>query len=319
MEIGKKKILLTGATGFVGQHLLDEIEDCNLNIRILTRQSNPKFWCKSSYVEIVQGDLSDKKSLNRAFEGVEIVINLAAELENSEYYDSTNVTGTKNIVEFAKKYNIKKIIHLSSVGVVGKQYSGKSIIIDEKIECSPKNGYEITKLKSERLLIAGLKLSSVYLIILRPTNIFGENHARNKLLNYFRYISANRWIVFEKDAIVNYIYVKDLVEIIRYFIFNKNDCGIFNVGKSIRLSELIDYCSKILNAAPIKVIFPSFVFRALELLNYFGKNKIKPMLRSLSSKVEYSDEKIMKLTSYKYGIIKGLLNTINNYISKDKL
>jgi len=57
----------------------------------------------------------------------------------------------------------------------------------------------------------------------------------------------------------------------------------------------------------------------LELLNYFGENKIKPMLRSLSSKVEYSDEKIMKLTSYKYGIIKGLLNTINNYISKDKL
>jgi uncharacterized protein YbjT (DUF2867 family) len=72
-------ILITGATGFIGQHLLEELTGDDMQIRIISRQQNPTFWCNTKQFSIFQADISAKESLKRSFQNIDVVINLAAE------------------------------------------------------------------------------------------------------------------------------------------------------------------------------------------------------------------------------------------------
>ncbi|MFA6922742.1 MAG: NAD(P)-dependent oxidoreductase, partial [Bacteroidales bacterium] len=126
------KLLITGATGFIGQHLFEDIffTKNNIEVRILSRNINPVLRF-SQKVEIYKGDLSEISTIDNAFSGVDILINLAAEIKDKVKFESTNILGTKNIISLVKKHKIQKIIHLSSVGVVGAQYSQIPIEVAE--------------------------------------------------------------------------------------------------------------------------------------------------------------------------------------------
>jgi|ERR1051326_8367154 dihydroflavonol-4-reductase len=303
------KILITGATGFIGQHLLEELKDDDVEINIISRKKNPKFWCEHNKLEIFNGDVSQKASMNQSFKNVDVLINLAAELKNNDKYESTNIGGTKNLIALCKENRVKKIIHLSSVGVVGVQYSGRKIIVDENFPCHPQNEYERTKLEAEKII----SNSEISFVILRPTNVFGDHHPRNSLLNLFQQLKKEKLFPLQKNASVNYVYAKDVAHAIRFCLLNNVENKIFNIGESMLLLDFLKLCSAEIKASLRTLNMSSVFFGLGEALNYFGIKKIKKKLRVISNRVEYKSEFMNTQIKYKYGIKTGIKNTIAFY------
>src|ERR1035437_7089710 len=236
------KIAVTGAAGFIGQHLLEDISPGQFSLRVITRNASKPLRVLPVDCEVVEADLLNFHSLTKAFDGVDVVINIAAEVRNANMLVQTNIEGVKNLISAAVEKGVKKIIHISSVGVVGMQYGNVRQIVDEEAECFPKIEYERTKLESEKLLIEARKKHNFILNILRPTNVFGEYHPFNALLNFMSYTSNNKPMVGTSNAMVNYVYVKDLTALILQLVKDDREYGILNVGSS---SSLIDFSSLI--------------------------------------------------------------------------
>ena len=115
------KILITGASGFIGQHLIEMIALDMYKVSLLTRDVNKKQRIYRSEINILQGDLNDLPSLILATKDIDCIVNIAAEVRNQSQLAATNIQGVKNLMDAIVINGVKKIVHISSVGVVGKQ------------------------------------------------------------------------------------------------------------------------------------------------------------------------------------------------------
>jgi nucleoside-diphosphate-sugar epimerase len=300
------KIAITGASGFIGQHLLEDISHTSFSVRIITRNPLKTIGHVTPETEIIKADLKDLGSLKKAFAGIDVIVNIAAEVRNDKLLADTNIEGTKNLIKAATENKVKKIIHLSSVGVVGMQYSDCLTHVSEETECAPKNEYERTKLESEKLLLDADKKNNWQLTILRPTNVFGENHPYNALLHLMNHIHSEKPTVCTRLAKVNYLYVKDLSQLIVKLISDEKEYGIVNVGQHKDLNAFVKLISAELGKKPKMVIIPPFL---IKISNLVGIN----ILKSVSNGVIYQDEKLKCFYKYPFGIEQGLRNTIEYY------
>lgn len=309
------KILVTGATGFVGKHLLSALQGDALEVVVLSRRSQPQFPAGFRPAAVIPADLSDAAALAPAFEGVEVVVNLAAELRDAAKFESTNIAGVNNIIALAQQAGVRKIVHLSSVGVVGRQYAAKHTLVTEDSECHPQNEYERTKLESEKLLRTNWGDAPERLCILRPTNVFGEEHPRQALLNFLKTVRDGRKLICTKDALVNYVYVKDVAAAIRQFTLNPSRHTVYNVGQAMPFLDFYTMTAEQLGVKTNCKILPRWCFALPEAVGYLGRQGLKAQLRSLSNRVEYSEQRLRSETPALpvSGVREGLEKTIAAY------
>lgn len=308
----KLRIVITGATGFVGQHLLEEIDAEKYVITIITRDKSRKirFLPKNCFVS--EADLLNTDSLKTAFKNQDVLINLAAEVRNIAKLEQTNITGTKNLIEAVRFSSIKKIIHLSSIGVTGKSYSNSTLNVDETTYCTPLNEYERTKYISEKLFFESMKDNKLILNILRPTNIYGEYHPFKALLRLMLHIRSGKILIYNKSSAVNYVYVKDLTSLICKLIEDNKEYGIINVG---RAEDIETFFSEI--ATQLNVNYKSYAISPviIKFVRILGIKKFN----AVSNKVIYSDQKLNGFFYYSYGLNKGLKQTIEHYKKQNLL
>lgn len=302
----KLKIVITGVSGFVGKDLMKFIDKDLYEITAITRNRSKLESILDSSIKIVEADLSDIGSLKRALENQDILVNLAAEVRNQGLLAKTNIQGTKNLIEAIKTTGIKKVIHLSSVGVVGKPYNAKSISIYENCDPTPQNEYERTKLISEQIFVNAANEKLFELIVFRPTNVFGENHPFNALLNLMQTIEKQKTLALSNGAKVNYVYVSDVSFAILSAIEGRIRTGIYNVGYSMELRE---FYTIIMNAMKSKTRVINVPWFLVNFASMVGINK----LQSISNRSEYSDESLRKSFIYPIGIEKGIQNTVDYY------
>ncbi|MFZ4399441.1 MAG: NAD-dependent epimerase/dehydratase family protein [Bacteroidales bacterium] len=315
-ENNLKHIFITGASGFIGNHLLKELNGLNAKLYLLIRENEsiPKF--PYSNIEWIKGDLNKPETYLEFIKKSDIVIHMAAELYNIKYFWKTNVEAVELLINEINVSSVKKVIHLSSVGVVGMQYSSKNTVVTEDTACFPKNDYEKTKLISENLLKE--KLIDRELVIIRPTNVFGEEHPRKHLKNIIEHIATRNYFLCSKHSMVNYIYAGDIASSIAFFIKNPQINGIFNIGESISLFKFIDIIRKH-TLSRCKILFiPDLFFHLIKILKYLFPSEIFNKILSLNNKVIYSDKKIMKEFNYTYGIEFGLKKTCDYYLETYK-
>jgi dihydroflavonol-4-reductase len=122
------KALLTGASGFIGGHVLDALLETGADVRCLVRDSSPRRNLDGKSIEIVVGDLRDAESLQDATGGCEAVYHCAADYrfyaaDPRELYDS-NVEGTRNVMRAAASAGVSKVVYTSSVGALGLHADG---------------------------------------------------------------------------------------------------------------------------------------------------------------------------------------------------
>ncbi|MCK6639781.1 MAG: NAD(P)-dependent oxidoreductase [Bacteroidia bacterium] len=308
------KVLITGLTGFVGKNLLSAFENEVLEIVTVSRRANAQVGSERS-VTVFQGTLGNKESLEPAFIGVDVVVNIAAELKDESQFVKTNIEGVRNIIELSRKHGVKRIIHLSSVGVVGMQYSDSPVIVDETFPCAPKNNYERTKLESERILLTEWSDDPKRITILRPTNVFGEQHPRKALLNFITKVAHGTRFYSTRTAMVNYVYAADLAQVIRHFIFNSGAHCIYNVGNEMSFKSFHTETAAALGTTPVLTITGKWIFKCAALFGYMGSASLKSALQTLSNEVVYTEERLRKEFPQieKSGVVQGVCNTIEDY------
>lgn len=219
------KLLITGGAGFIGSHLCDEyvkkgdkvlcfdnfLNGNLMNIRHLLNYQNFK---------LIRGDVRDFDILEKIMRDIDVVLNLAAQIhvdrsiiEPKLTYD-INVLGTLNVLEIARMYDVKKIIHASTSEVYGSaQYSP----IDENHPLNAPHPYGASKIAADRMCYAYIKTYDMNISIMRPFNIYGP---RQKDTGYGGAISLFTKRVLNNmppiiygdgDQTRDYTYVTDIV------------------------------------------------------------------------------------------------------------
>jgi nucleoside-diphosphate-sugar epimerase len=182
------KILITGGSGFIGTRLIDELIKEHHEIIIFDKVKSSK------YPQVcILNDVRNKEELIKACEGVDVIYNLAAEHADNvtplSLYADVNIGGAKNIVEAAKRNNIKKIIFTSSVAIYGLNRGTPT----EDINPQPFNEYGRTKYEAEKIFLSWKKENDDNnLQIVRPAVVFGERN-RGNVYNLINQISTGKF------------------------------------------------------------------------------------------------------------------------------
>lgn len=205
------KALVTGANGFLGSHLAEELFRRGFAVRCLVRRPRGLGWIETLDVELVRGDCRDKAALGPAVEGVDYVFHLAGVISalSWEDYFQTNVVGTRNLLETCLERNpgLKRFIQVSSISAAGPSEKGRPLTEDDPNR--PVSDYGRSKLASEEAVREfGGKLPFV---IIRPPNIIGPR--QKELLEAIRLLRKRiKPVIGTGEPQTSLCYVRDVVE-----------------------------------------------------------------------------------------------------------
>lgn len=184
-----KNILVTGATGFIGQHLVRALIEKNHNVKIFVRNEEKARKMFGDRVEYIIGSISEEEKIKNSLVGIDLVYHLAAirgenKLSNKDNYFKNNILPTKLFCEYCLKENIK-LVYLSSSGVNGWQ---KKLPIDETYTYSGKGLYHWSKIESEKEILNFAK-NGLNAVIVRTVMVYGngDNGFLFKLINLIRH------------------------------------------------------------------------------------------------------------------------------------
>ncbi|MEK6856863.1 MAG: NAD(P)-dependent oxidoreductase [Nanoarchaeota archaeon] len=228
------KILVTGASGFVGRNLLDKLE--NYEVNVLSRKKIP-----AKDVKVFTGDLFEKEILAEASK-VDVVVHLAGIVKGNVV--KVNYQGTMNLVDACVANKIKKFIFVSSYNA----------ILDTKYGKSKKAAEEY------------IKNSGLDYIILRPTVIYGRSNNKDleTLISILRKFSI-ALIPGNGKMKLQPLLVDDLINVLLKIIkTDKKNKTYFLGGEVLSLNEIVDKICKVLSKKPVKINIPGFIIRILD-------------------------------------------------------
>ena len=199
-------IFITGATGFIGSHLVDYLLAKGKSLRLLIRNRKAFTRTPNEQFEIIDGDLASLDALEKGCAGASLVIHLAGLVaaNSIEKYEQANVIGARNVATCAAKSDVR-FVHISSQAATGPRAAGE--VAKESEEPRPVSDYGRSKLKGEE---AVLSASEGKAIILRPTVVYGP---RDKEL--FPLFQSAKWGILpllNGKATYSWTYVSDIVE-----------------------------------------------------------------------------------------------------------
>lgn len=224
-----KNILVTGGTGNIGSALVKRLVTSGYSVKVLTLPNDPFISrLDGTDVQFIFGDIAVKQSLKDACQDIDTVIHLAAVLlsDDESVFDRINIKGTYNLLQIAKKADIKHFIHVSSASVVYKKTTP----------------YSLSKRVSERLV----RESGIPWTIVRPTLVYSESGGQefNMFLDYLLKFPVIPFIG-SGEAVKRPVYVEDLIDaFIKLVGLSSGTNKIFNFsGKNaISMLDFARYC-----------------------------------------------------------------------------
>jgi nucleoside-diphosphate-sugar epimerase len=208
------KVLVTGAAGFLGGHLVDMLLERGDDVRAMVRPVEDASRLRGlSGVEVIAGDLTDAASLKCAVQGAQRVYNVAAKTGPwglEEDYRAVNVQGLADLVHAAMDAGVQRIVHTSSITVYGHHLRG--IVTEDDPFHAEDNPYSRTKIAGEKLLANLVKDSCAPVVIVRPGWIYGPRDSAS----FGRFValvaSGKGFLVGSGKNIVPLVYVRDVAQ-----------------------------------------------------------------------------------------------------------
>ncbi len=246
-----KKVVITGGCGFIGSNLIRLfIKDAQYSIICVDRLSysgnlaNIEEFRGNSRFEFVQADIRDIKAMEAVISRADGVINLAAEthvdrsIDDADDFLSTNILGAENLVRLAKKYNIKRYLHMSTDEVYGSIRTGK---FREDSPLEPNSPYSASKAAADLLLRAYRETYHYPVMITRCTNNYGPYQYPEKVIPLFvtNLVAGKKVPVYgDGQNRRDWIHVEDAARALK-LVFEKGTPGeIYNIGSDNELSNL---------------------------------------------------------------------------------
>ncbi len=188
-----KKVLVTGADGFIGSHLVELLIEKNYDVKALCIYNSQGSWGwldsipleKKRQIQIVIGDIRDPTCVKEAMRGCDAVFHLAALIAipysysaPSSYID-TNINGTLNVLQAARELHLSKVIHTSTSETYG---TAQFVPITENHPVVGQSPYSASKIGADQLAISYWKSFSLPVTILRPFNTYGPRQSNRAVI-----------------------------------------------------------------------------------------------------------------------------------------
>ncbi len=245
-----QKVLITGANGFIGNRLMQHYKSQGIAVIGVDLTGNQE--------DIFQGDIGQPESISQLLADCDVVIHTAALVSNA-IADAdmwrVNVLATHNLVEAAKKNNVKRFVQISSIVAYGNSAAGE---LDENHPVHADGGsYVLTKLASEHAVLAATVNSTMELVIIRPGDVYGPG-SRPWVVLPLEAINKGQFMLPAKgEGFFRPIYIDDLIRGIALATASKKATGeIINLSCDgyITTAEFFSYHYRWLNKrGPLKV------------------------------------------------------------------
>lgn len=278
------KALVTGATGFIGSHLVGALVREGFDVACLVRSTSKLNYIEDLHVTLVKGDCTEKESLPEAVKGVDYVFHLAGLTKacSEDDYFKTNVKGTENIVNAVLEFNpgIKRFVCLSSLAAAGPCFDGSPL--KEDCKTMPVSVYGRTKLEGEKIAY-GCR-GKLPVTIIRPPVVYGPRD--RDLLVFFKMVKSGI-IPYWGKCWYSFLYVEDLINGIILSALSKDAEGeifFMSDGNIYSSDEIIDAISDAVQRRPLKLRVPGFIMPVLAVIsekakgvNIINRDKIREM------------------------------------------
>ncbi len=267
------KVLVTGATGFIGSYLTQMLVNQGYEVKALIRPSSHSNALKALGIEVIQGDIQDIDSLKKAMKGSQQVYHAAAQrtqvkVPKKTYY-SVNIEGARNLTNLAHQLGIERLVYLSSTGVYGRM--PKEVKATEKTLPKPDTYYRTTKLLAEQIFLTAYQKLAIPIVIARLSGVCGIGSLSN--LGLIRAIATGNFrLIGTGDNYYHLGHITDIVEGLRLCAETPNIEGnIYNIaGKHpIKVKDLVKIIAQSLNIEQINRHLPILPYQVFETMTEF--------------------------------------------------
>ncbi len=258
------KILVTGASGFVGYHVAQNLVDKQIGeVFCMVRAGSERKFISELGVKLVEGDLRDKKCLAAAMSGVEMLFHVAADYrlwaKNPEELIQSNVAGTRNILEAAGEAGVKKIVYTSSVAAVGRPHDG---VGDETMDPAPEHligPYKKSKFLAE-LEARKFAKSGLPVVIVNPSTPVGSHDIKPTPTGKVALDFLNGKMPAYLDTGLNVVDVEDVAEG-HWLASQKGKIGERYIlgNKNLKLKNILEILAKISGKPAPRIQIPYWV------------------------------------------------------------
>ena len=250
MNWRNKKVLVTGAGGFIGSHLSEHLVELSATIRAFVRYNSRNDWGmlellpkeKLDQIEVIVGDLKDADAVRYAAEEVEVILHLGSLIAIPYSYIhpretiETNILGTLNVLMAAKENGIEKLIHTSTSEVYG---TAQYVPIDEKHSLQGQSPYSASKIGADKIAESFYRSFDLPVAIIRPFNTFGPRQSARAVIPTIitQALTKEKIFLGSLDPTRDYTYVKDVVEgFIKVAESSKSVGEVINIGSNFEIS-----------------------------------------------------------------------------------
>ena len=228
------RIVVTGAGGFVGSHVVERLLDAGHSVRALVRPTNVPHWLAARGAELVVGDVTDTRSCEAACRDREVVVHAAAlvtevAVRDGEYL-RVNAAGSEALARAAVRAGARRFVFVGSTSV-HRPNSGRAL--DERTPLEPAEIYGISKAEAESRLGDVAVATGLELVIVRPSRIYGPRD--ESLVRVFRAIDRRRFAQVGSGRIeVDFVYATDVAAALAAA--SERGSGVYLVGGPERVT-----------------------------------------------------------------------------------
>ncbi len=209
--------LVTGATGLLGSHIVEQLRKRGQPVRVLVRPGADRTWLSTQGVEFVEGHITQPACLARACQGVAVVFHSAAKVGDWgpwEEFQRVTVEGTRNVLQAAIAAGVRRFVHISSISAYG--YHTKDGVIDESFELGYKlyrwAYYSKSKVAAEQIVWDAHRAGRIEVVVIRPAWLYGPRD-RTTIARLYQMVQTGRARILGRgDNRLNVVYAGNVAE-----------------------------------------------------------------------------------------------------------
>ena len=280
---GSDVCLLTGASGFIGSHVAQQLVSEGHQVRCLVRSSSNTKFLETLGIELATGDLTDRASLKQAMTGCRYVIHCAAMVSDwgtTSEIARVNVGGTRNLLEAATHAVVDRFVHFSTTDVYG--HPGAADVDETYVPRGFSNWYSQTKWEAEEEVRRYEREHALSAVILRPATVYGPRSVEviGKMAKAIR--DGNMLLVDGGRAIAGLCYIDNLMDATMLALRHERaPCQAFNVsdGLSITWKEFTDSLAAALGSKPVRFHAPYWLANAVGCSLEIGYRRVRAITK----------------------------------------